>query len=158
MAESRAFSRKNVVVPLKIREFAGVDRLDEPVTVGVPFPKGLLSDLDGMFLVEDQGIEIPWQSEVLSRWSDLSIRWLLLDFRATMPSGEKREFIPFVRILIKLGVPRVLRFLFRRGRRAVEWIPEKGFSRSALSPVHLFDGYNLPIPMIKCCLLNAVQS
>jgi hypothetical protein len=50
-----------------------------PVTMGVPFPKGALHDPHAIRLENADG-PVPAQTEVLARWSDGSVKWLLLDF------------------------------------------------------------------------------
>jgi hypothetical protein len=59
----------------------------QPVTLGVPFPKGTLTD--GKVALRDaDGRPVPVQAEPLARWSDGSVRWLLLDFVVdTMATG-----------------------------------------------------------------------
>jgi len=75
------------VININILEDAGFDRKAEPVTLGVPFPKGALKDGDGVRLARDSNV-IPCQREITSRWPDGSIRWLLLDFLADANADE----------------------------------------------------------------------
>ena len=49
------------------------------MTVGVPFPKGAPHDPTGVRLENADG-PVPAQTEALARWSDGSVKWLLLDF------------------------------------------------------------------------------
>jgi hypothetical protein len=51
----------------------------QPVTVGLPFPKGTLADLSALALLDPRGKRHPIQTAVLARWSDGSVKWLLLD-------------------------------------------------------------------------------
>ncbi len=68
-----------------------MERRLEPVSVGVPFPRGLCTDTGTLGLRDGAGRWIPAQWEVLSRWPDGSVRWALLDFLATVLSpGEVR--------------------------------------------------------------------
>ena len=51
----------------------------EPVTVGIPLPRGAAMDSDDFTLWDPLGHQVPAEAHVLDRWSDESIRWLLLD-------------------------------------------------------------------------------
>jgi hypothetical protein len=46
----------------------------------VPFPKGLLTDPEAVCLRDPDGRLVPLQRLPLARWSDGSVKWLLLDF------------------------------------------------------------------------------
>jgi hypothetical protein len=64
-----------------------VDRIQpaqacQPITVGLPFPQGLLSDSCTMRLLDPDGEPATLQTQALERWADGSVRWLLLDFLA----------------------------------------------------------------------------
>ncbi len=54
------------------------ERRGEPVTVGVPWPRGVLRDADHLACTGPDG-DVPLQTEVLERWPDGSIRWVLCD-------------------------------------------------------------------------------
>jgi hypothetical protein len=54
----------------------------QPVTCGVPWPQGRLREPEFLTLQDSEGKPIPLQARVLNRWSDGSIRWVLLDWRA----------------------------------------------------------------------------
>ncbi len=60
-----------------------------PTTVGIPLPPGLHSDSGTLRIQPAAGSSsVPAQFEVLSRWNDGSIRWLLCDFMADLsPAG-----------------------------------------------------------------------
>ena len=77
------FHRLRVIVydPLNI------DREQEIVTFGIPFPKSVLFSTSNIRVVNSKGVVIPAQFKVLSRWPDGSIMWLLIDFLYT--SGEE---------------------------------------------------------------------
>ncbi len=61
----------------------------EPVTCGVPWPKGMLRDPDYLILHDEKGESIPLQTRILDRWLDGSVRWLLVDWQATV-RGDTR--------------------------------------------------------------------
>lgn len=67
-----------------------------PVTTGVPFPRGELTDVRKCRLVDDQGHEQPLQSRVAATWDAerKSIRWLTLDFIALPKRKYSLEFGP----------------------------------------------------------------
>lgn len=61
----------------------GRARVCEPITVGVPLPRGVVTDPRRIGLVGDDQATIPLQALPTERWPDGSIRWALLDFQAT---------------------------------------------------------------------------
>jgi hypothetical protein len=63
-------------------------RRNEPITVGVPFPRSWCRDVNELSLVSIEGIAVPLQARVLDRWSDGSLRWALCDFVASAPAGR----------------------------------------------------------------------
>jgi hypothetical protein len=56
----------------------------EPVTCGVPWPKGMLREPSNLVLRDEKGESVQLQTRILDRWSDRSVRWLLLDWQATV--------------------------------------------------------------------------
>ncbi|MCD6405923.1 MAG: hypothetical protein J7M19_08860, partial [Planctomycetes bacterium] len=72
------------IVDIHVEDHSGAPRRSWPITGGVPLPKGTVSDpaqigIDGA----------DCQARVLSRWSDGSIRWVLLDYQADVAGGGK---------------------------------------------------------------------
>ena len=61
------------------------------MTVGLPFARGVLQGNESVSLVQDETTG-PAQVEVLDRWSDGSVRWLLVHTRVSTPS-QRLEFI-----------------------------------------------------------------
>ena len=79
-------------VALTVAERAGVDRVNEPVTTGVPFPKGELKDVKNVRLLLD-GEEVPAQFRVAGRWlPDPSVKWLLVDLQADLKASEIKTY------------------------------------------------------------------
>jgi hypothetical protein len=76
-------------VPLTVQETAGVAREAEPVTFGVPLPKGLLTDAARLRLYDASGRPVAADFRVVNRWwSDTpnqvaSIQWVHCDFLAS---------------------------------------------------------------------------
>ncbi len=76
---------------LMVTEPTGVARHAWPVTSGVPFGQGILRDGDSTALFAANGQQLPLQTEVLSRWGDGSVRWLLLDFSVDLCPHEMKS-------------------------------------------------------------------
>jgi len=67
------------IVKLTVTEEAGFDRVNEPVTMGVPLPEGLVSDAARVGLVDSAGKAVPCQASEVSRWLDgKSVKWVHL--------------------------------------------------------------------------------
>jgi hypothetical protein len=67
------------VVPLRIVNPAAGLRARHPITIGTPWPRGALHDTTELELRDSAGQPAPVQCEALARWSDGSIKWLLVD-------------------------------------------------------------------------------
>ncbi len=52
----------------------------QPLTLGVPFPRGALHDAEQVGLQDEVGRAVPCQQAALGHWSDGSVKWLLVDF------------------------------------------------------------------------------
>lgn len=61
-----------------------------PVTCGVPFPRGLLTDPATLALTDRHGRPVPLQTRTLNKWPDGSVRWLLLDWQAEAGAAPYR--------------------------------------------------------------------
>ncbi len=64
---------------VRFHELANVPRQAEPVTLGVPFPKGMLVNVRTIRLLDDAGRDLPQQVRVAATWPDGSVRWAILD-------------------------------------------------------------------------------
>jgi hypothetical protein len=67
-------------IEMFIKEKDGIGRIGEPVTAGIPFPKGFLLSGESLMLIDDFDRPVPVQKETLARWPDGSVKWMLLDF------------------------------------------------------------------------------
>jgi hypothetical protein len=77
------------LVDLRVEDHAGAARKAWPVTGGVPFPEGKVRDVTEIGLAN-----AACQARVLSRWSDGSVRWALLDYQADIPAnGEAKQTV-----------------------------------------------------------------
>jgi hypothetical protein len=70
-------------INISIKEYAGICRRNEPITVGVPFQKGALQGMSKLSLFDQENNPVPIQAQPLNLWSDGSIRWVLLDFQTS---------------------------------------------------------------------------
>lgn len=67
-----------------------------PVTCGVPFGPGELTDEHSLQLLSPDGNAVPLQTKVLGKWPDGSIKWVLFDFIATSAKPHTLQFGPGV--------------------------------------------------------------
>ena len=81
-------------VPLRILVPAVGLRPRQPITVGTAWPRGALRNAAEVELRNAAGQSVPVQCEALARWSDGSIKWLLVDFLLpgqTSPTATSEE-------------------------------------------------------------------
>ncbi len=78
-------------IPIIIEETSGINRHNEPVTVGIPFPKGLLKEEQRLGLHHSEYGYLPLQTQTLAKWSDNSIKWALLDFQISADANTTNE-------------------------------------------------------------------
>jgi len=71
-------------------ETAGITRNNEPITFGIPFPKGKVSVHSKFRITDDDGQPVTAATMPIALWADGSIKWMLLDIQLSMPArGEK---------------------------------------------------------------------
>lgn len=78
-------------VVVTVRETEGAERHDWPVTFGLPLPRGLIHDGARIRIGSRSGVDLPRQTRVLSRWSDGSLRWILIDARVSVPANGSEQ-------------------------------------------------------------------
>jgi len=61
-----------------------LERRFEPVTCGVPWPRGVLREASDLVMTDEARSAVPLQARTLDRWPDGSVRWALLDWRASV--------------------------------------------------------------------------
>lgn len=71
-------------VPLGLKETSGIKRILEPVSIGIPFPRGCVTHPGTLALYSDTNDRIPLQVQATAQWRDRSIQWALLDFQASV--------------------------------------------------------------------------
>jgi hypothetical protein len=88
--QGRAMTR--IAIDIAPRRTAGAapHRQAEPVTMGLPLPRGLCRDPHELHLVDGALAPQAVQVRVLDRWADGSIKWALLDFQADVHGGHSR--------------------------------------------------------------------
>lgn len=85
MIAEAAEAGQSAAFTITIREKAGIPRRSEPTKVSLPFAVGELINEQGVALFDANSKPVPTQFEVLARWADGSIRWLLAHFLADVP-------------------------------------------------------------------------
>lgn len=81
-----------VAIALRLSEDPGCDRRREPVTSGVPWPRGQLQVGDGLALRDARGRRQPLQARSLAFWPDGSVKWSLLTARIDAHRGRPNRF------------------------------------------------------------------
>ena len=92
---TESFAQESPIkIRLSVQETAGVNRVEEPVTSGIPLPESAnILKTDSLQLTDASNNVIPTQLTVTSRWkgtagdSTKPIKWILLDFNATIPAN-----------------------------------------------------------------------
>ena len=85
----------SILVPLESQELltSAQTRREEPVSVGIPLPRGLVSTEAGLALRDGDGGLRPLQVRILDRWADGSARWALLDFTLNTDTGRPQALV-----------------------------------------------------------------
>jgi len=76
---------------IDVRESSGVARPNWPISVGVPFPSGLVKDATALSVLDGK-TPAAAQARVLSRWPDGSVRWALLDWQMDLQPRQTRRW------------------------------------------------------------------
>src|SRR3990167_5722025 len=84
---------KTVRIPLRLEETAGVARSGWMAGGGVPFAPGQVGAAGQMRPVDEQGDAQPAQLRPLARWSDGSIRWLLVSLLADLQPRQQQAYV-----------------------------------------------------------------
>ncbi|MHC4178411.1 MAG: hypothetical protein ACYSWU_12940, partial [Planctomycetota bacterium] len=80
-------------VALSVQESVGVARPGEPISGGVPLPKGMFGRDQQFALFREDGSQIPCQVSPLVVETDGTLRWVLLDFQDDVAGGETNEYV-----------------------------------------------------------------
>ncbi|MBW7996440.1 MAG: hypothetical protein FVQ81_07730 [Candidatus Glassbacteria bacterium] len=87
-----AVPARSFELTLTAREDAGFTRRSEPVTTGVILPRGIVSDISALAIVDGSGKPVTAQFEKTASWPDGSVKWLLVDFVANCPSDGTARY------------------------------------------------------------------
>ena len=71
-------------------ENAGIARNNEPITFGLPFPKGKVSPHSKFRITDNDGQPVPTATMPIALWADGSIKWLLFDLQLSMEDREEK--------------------------------------------------------------------
>jgi hypothetical protein len=94
MNTGRVLTSRRTLTTLTVSLGADADRGSpcEPVTFGLPIPRGLLQNANDLSLIDEDGIAVPLQARITEQWPDESVRWLLLDLRVEGEGGLERRY------------------------------------------------------------------
>jgi len=81
---------KDEKIPLELLDESGVPRNAAEVRVGVPFPKGGLFSLKNLRVENEKGNNVPAHFDLLSKWPDGSMRFVLVSFSANVDKNQKK--------------------------------------------------------------------
>jgi hypothetical protein len=77
---------------LTVTETAGFPRTGEPVTLGVPFKKGMLQPQVSTKITTADGAAVDAQFMTMATWDDGSTKWLKCDFQADVPANGSAKY------------------------------------------------------------------
>jgi hypothetical protein len=83
---------EKLCVPLIIKETYGIERMQEPVSIGIPFPKGKIDDRSLLCILDEYDRSVPFAATVLDTWSDRSFRWVLFDLQISLAPYKETTF------------------------------------------------------------------
>ncbi len=87
-------------IPITVAEPAGIDRISEPVSGGIPLPKGIFRPGGVELALCDANTVIPVQVSELVVGPEGWVRWVLLDFQLDLTANQIRTFT------LKEGLPK----------------------------------------------------
>ena len=76
-------------INILIKELMGVNRLNEPVSFGIPFEKGLFHNPNVLCLHDENDNLVHLQVSALNKWIDGSMKWVLIDFQANVDANSE---------------------------------------------------------------------
>lgn len=79
---------QNFNITIWLNECHGLRRINEPVRLGIPLARGMLSENRKICVVGQLGRVISSQACPLCFWPDRSVKWLLLDIFANLKAHE----------------------------------------------------------------------
>lgn len=79
-------------IPIIIEETNGISRINEPLSIGIPLPRGFIYDISKMELRNSENQMIPLQALPLAFWVDKSLKWILLDFQTSIQANKTTHY------------------------------------------------------------------
>ncbi|MCG3178043.1 MAG: hypothetical protein BIFFINMI_00366 [Phycisphaerae bacterium] len=79
----------DAICDLTLAERFGIARQNEPVRMGVPLAEGVAKDAAQLALTDASGQPIPVQIDPAMTWPDGSLRWVHVNFVASVPANGK---------------------------------------------------------------------
>ena len=79
------------MIKLHFEKLSRFDRLNEPCTVAIPFPQGILKVLSKVSITDGEKI-VPIQCRATAKWPDNSVKWLLVNFIADLPGNKSKDY------------------------------------------------------------------
>lgn len=98
------------MIKLHFEKLSKYERIEEPCSVAIPFPKGELYDTSKIAVRDGEKL-IYTQCKITAKWPDNSVKWVLVNFLADLPANCSKDFyciidnetsiIPANKVLIK---------------------------------------------------------
>jgi hypothetical protein len=76
-------------IAIQLEKVNGIARINEPVGLGIPLPKGTVQTVHNLTLMDDQK-PLSLQLEPLAHWPDGSIRWVHASFLVSLELNSKK--------------------------------------------------------------------
>jgi len=80
-------------VQLAVSEPQGISRQQEPISGGIPLPRGQFPAGQSFALFRADGSELPCQSSPLVVEADGTLRWVLVDFQDDVAAGATNRYV-----------------------------------------------------------------
>jgi len=69
---------------ITLKNRTNLDHPDHPISRGIPFPAGTVSEDTHLSMLDDKGEAVPCATRALTTWKDGSVQWMLVDFLTSM--------------------------------------------------------------------------
>jgi hypothetical protein len=79
-----------ISIPIILKEPSSVIRKNEPVSLGIPFAKGILDNSNILRLTDTNGQRLPFHAATAALWPDNSIKWIFVDFLVSLEKNETK--------------------------------------------------------------------
>ncbi len=86
-------SASGVITELTVKEQAGVDRVNEPIRMGIPLPEGVVKEVEELALTTSRGKRVPCQFSEVARWlDDKSLKWVHVVFQTSIKANKTQTY------------------------------------------------------------------